>query len=161
MKPRKTLYDLLDDIPPVTFILLTLAALLFGAQQAQATEAVEGGNTVASPTAQNEEMARLPETTQPVTLSGRCDDGVAVFSVFNSGARWLTRGQVQVVDVTTGQVLRERQLIMGQGQTASFRVAHSEWDDPRYRLRVSVPDLGVSYVKTFSGACRAPTVAGR
>lgn len=156
MKPQKSLLDVLDEIPQVACILVALAILMASTKYAQA-------DTVQSDAAA--ELARLPEATQPVTLSGSCDRGVAVFSVHNSSARWASRGLVQIVDVTSGQVLRERSLIMGQGQTASFRVALNAWDNsqyrPQYRLRVTMPDRGVIYVKSFGGACPASVVSGR
>ena len=156
MKPLKSLIHRLSAAMPMAFFALAIVFLGFalwmaGARAAQAEPAPNA----------NVESASVPPATQAVTLSARCDGGVVVFSIFNAVKRWDALGLVQIVNAQTNDVLRERRLVMGQGQTASFRVAQADIGSgggvaAAYRLLVTLPDRGMIYVKTFDAVCPGP-----
>mgnify|MGYP000032171363 CR=1 FL=1 len=90
-------------------------------------------------------------------VSGACDGTVAVFSLRNAGARWTQRGLVRIHDADTGAVVNQRSLLMGNNQSASFRVKEGLVPASRYRVSVSLADGRVTVVKSFSGRCLAPS----
>ena len=89
----------------------------------------------------------------PVTIAAGCDAGVVVFTVQNNTSRWASRGHIRVADAQTGNVLRERQLVLGERQKASFRVVSADLQGDHYRVLVRLPEGEMTYVKSFSGRC--------
>lgn len=106
------------------------------------------------------QLAALPMTmpTAPVSMAAKCDQDVIVFSVQNNAARWQQRGNVSVVEVDSGRVLRERSLVFGERQVASFRMPRQDTRPVRYRVMVRHSDRGMVYVKSFAGYCAASKV---
>lgn len=125
---------------------LVVALLLFSASHAHA-----GSNSEAAP-----EEASLPVVMPqaPLTIAARCDAGVIVFEVQNNTSRWSSRGYIRVTDAQTGNVLRERQLVLGERQKASFRVVAADGYGDNYRVLVQMPEGNMTYVKSFSGRCQ-------
>lgn len=149
MTPKKNL----DSIPPIVFVVITLAIMVFGAHAAHAASAASAAHAASD----GPELAFMPtpKPIAPLTLAGRCDDGVAVFSVMNNAAPWATPGAFGVIDAVTGRVLRERRLALGERQTASFRLPADASDSGRYRLTVRMTGERMTYVKSFFGHCVA------
>lgn len=108
------------------------------------------------PTVQNApQLAALPMTmpVAPVKMAAKCDQGVIVFSVQNKASRWQKMGNVRVVEADSGRVLRERSLVFGERQVASFRMPSQDMRPVRYRVLVQHSDRGMVYVKSFTGYC--------
>lgn len=106
------------------------------------------------------QLAALPITmpAAPLSMAAKCDRGVMVFSVQNKAARWQKKGNVRVVEVESGRVLRERNLVFGERQVASFRMPSPDPRPVRYRVMVHHSDRGMVYVKSFTGYCAEPKV---
>lgn len=94
----------------------------------------------------------------PVSMAAKCDRDVMVFSVQNNAARWQQMGNVSVVEVDSGRVLRERSLVFGERQVASFRMPSPDMRPVRYRVMVRHSDRRMVYVKSFTGYCAQPKV---
>lgn len=118
---------------------------------------------------ENSELAKLyvpgPNTHKPkveehqaIRLTGSCVDGYIVFRAKNGAKAWPGRGLVQVTDARSGEVLHERSLRLGEGQSASFRVYQNDEQSMYYRFKVKLPDNSMTYVRGFRGRCVLPEV---
>ena len=56
-------------------------------------------------------------------------------------------------DAVSGRVLRQRHMVLGDNQTASFRIQAGETDQHRYQVAVVLPGWVVTRVKRFAGRC--------
>ncbi|MEG3617743.1 hypothetical protein V5T82_04690 [Magnetovibrio sp. PR-2] len=93
---------------------------------------------------------------EAIRLTGACVDGNIVFRAKNGAKSWTGRGYVQVTDARSGEVLHERFLRMGAGQSASFRVYQNAEQSMHYSMKVTLPLNSVTYVRGFRGRCAAP-----
>ena len=91
--------------------------------------------------------------TQALEIKAACIEGTVVFTVKNGARRWEARGHLRVLDAETQTVLRERRMRFDAGQSASFRFKSDPFAIKRYRVMLSLPDGGMTYVKSFRGAC--------
>lgn len=92
-----------------------------GVMLAGGTEAHASGHAASSRLAQTPPP---PETTKPVRMRvvAECEEGSAVFQVFNEGEAWPQPGKIAIYR-TEGRVLvSQRSMRMTRGQRASFKV---------------------------------------
>jgi len=110
--------------------------------------------TLSQARAEAGQVAALSKASKsPVAMTSSCDNGVTVFSVQNKATRWATRGWLRVSDAVSGRVLRQRHMVLGDNQTATFRIQAGEAQTHRYQVAVVLPGRVVTRVKRFAGRC--------
>lgn len=148
-------------IPFMVVVLLYGMAMLVVVSAAHASEEVPT-DLSALPSVQATWMAAKPKvspkTPSPLIVTGKCHNGVAVFSVKNGSRTWTARGWLSIRDASTGRVVRQRMMRFGDGQSASFRIGPDLVPSHRYRVSVTLPSGEVKYMKSFRGRCPQPYI---
>lgn len=89
-------------------------------------------------------------------VSAACDGDVTAFKVTSQDKRWPERGELKIVDATTGVLVRARALVFKTDQSAGFRIPANAVPSAQYGVVIVDMSGGVAYEKSFVGRCVAP-----
>lgn len=98
-----------------------ILAAVVGMVLAEGMEAKASGHNAAS---SRFAQTTPPDTTKPVRVrvTAACEEGSAVFQVFNEGEAWPQPGKIAIYRTDGRDLVSQRNLRMTSGQRASFKV---------------------------------------